>query len=273
MKADFHLHSCFSDGVERPRDLVRRAAAFGLDLIALTDHDVTDGVPEAREEGALLGVEVLAGVEISAVIEGIDVHLLGIGIDLENRQLQDAFSTLRASRITRGASIVERLRSRGAPITIERVREIAGEGSIGRPHVAHALVESGWARSVDDAFDRWLKRGQHGYVAIEHIEAGEAIRIVHAAGGVVSLAHPPLYRSWRALPAKLASLGLDAIESIHPNIDAEEKAELDRICAELGLLVTGGSDDHGFDSKLHMGRFYLTGEQLDRLLQRIGAGS
>ena len=273
MRGDFHLHSSYSDGVNPPRDVVRRAAESGLSLIALTDHDVTEGIAEAIEEGERAGVRVIAGVEISAVLDGIDVHLLGLGIDLGSDALQQAFSALQTSRISRGAAIVERLRARGAPITVERVTAIAGEGSIGRPHVAHALVECGFARDVDDAFDRWLKRGQPGFVAIDHIDAADAIRLVHAAGGIVSLAHPPLYRSWREMPGRLAAVGLDAIEVIHPNLDDDSRAFLEWTCGQLSLLATGGSDDHGFERKMNMGGFYLEGPALDRLLQRIESRS
>lgn len=268
-RGDFHLHSNYSDGLHSPARVVQRAAAAGLQVIALTDHDVTDGLPEAREEAARGGLRVVAGVEISGRFQGTDIHLLGLGFDPSNPDLASALLALRTSRTARGAAIVEKLRTAGAPLELQRVLDIAGHGSIGRPHVAHALVESGFAGSVDEAFSRWLSRGRPGFIPSDHIEASVAFELVHGAGGITALAHPSLYHQGLDLVRPLAAIGLDAVEAFHPDISPAARGRLLLLAEELDLLVTGGSDDHGFKGKECLGTSFLEGAPLDRLLQRL----
>lgn len=269
LRGDFHLHSNFSDGLHPPAVVIRKAARAGISILALTDHDITDGCSEAIHEGAASGVTVLCGVELSVTHEGREFHMLGLGLDPEEPTLQTMLEGVREARSNRGAAIVERIAAAGAPITLDRVLEIAGEGSIGRPHVAHALVEGGWATSVEDAFDRWLSRGRPGYVRIDYLSAGEGIELVRAAGGITSLAHPTLYRDGGSLAVSLAAMGLDAIETVHPDVSPSDERRFRELADEHGLIVTGGSDDHGFEGKNHLGKSFLSGEDLDRLLQRI----
>lgn len=271
MRGDFHLHSHYSDGRLPPATVIDRAAAAGLGVVALTDHDNTLGIAEAIEAGERAGVRVIPGVEISAISRGVDVHLLGLGVDPGNAALSAMFDRLLASRRTRGDDIVAALVERHVPISIDRVREIAGEGAIGRPHVAHALIEAGFATDVDDAFSRWLSPGRPGYVSIRHVDAPLAIQAVHDAGGIVSLAHPTLYHHYDGVIRLLAPAGLDAVEAIHPDVNPDQRRKLERLAADLGLGITGGSDDHGFEGKLRLGEVYLSGGLLDRLLQLIAS--
>lgn len=269
LRGDFHLHSNFSDGLYPPSVVVQRAVRADISILALTDHDITDGFSEAMIEGAGAGISVLCGVELSVTHEGREFHLLGLGLDPAEPQLQATLEGMRVARRNRGAAIVERLVSAGAPVHIERVREIAGDGSIGRPHVAHALVEAGWASSVDDAFSKWLSRGRPGHVSIDYLTAARGLDLIRGAGGISSLAHPSLYREAELVAKSLIEIGLDALEVVHPDVPAGDERRFRRLIRDTGLLITGGSDDHGFEGKDNLGRSYLSGDDLDRLLQRI----
>lgn len=248
---DLHTHSTWSDGSLSPLALVREARAAGLSAIALTDHDVLDGLPAARDEGAREGVEVVSGVEISARMEAGEVHLLGYEIDPSpGTPLQTALARLRAAREARTPRILERLSAMGMPLDLEEVKAIAGEGSTGRPHVAQAMVRRRYVASVEEAFARFLREGAPAYVLREMLTPAEAVALIREAGGLAALAHPGLLRlpgvgRLEAFTKSLAGEGLEAMECFTSAHDVGTATACVGIARRAGLIPTGGSDYHG----------------------------
>ena len=240
---DLHMHSTASDGAVAPAEVVAAAQRAGLSAIALTDHDTVDGVAAAQAAGASLGVRVIAGVELSAVDEGDEIHVLGLHLS-HPEHMASALEELKESRRDRAGLIVERLNSFGIPVTLEAVYAAAGGGAVGRPHIAKALVAGGWARDFRDAFDRWLGNGKPACIEKRTVTFEEAARLIHEAGGLAVYAHPGGAAS-RAELEELASLGLDAVEVRHPSHTMDEIARLSALTNELGLVPSGGSDWHG----------------------------
>ena len=243
---DLHMHSTASDGSVAPATLVESAAAAGLAAIALTDHDTIDGVAEARAAGALHGVEVIAGVELSAFEDERETHLLGLHLSNIER-IADALATFRRSRRVRAERIVAVLNGLGVPITLDAVLAEAAGGAIGRPHIARALIAGGWARDSRDAFDRYLGYKRPAFVPKLTLALAEAIALVHAAGGIAVLAHPGAAGTRQWLET-LAALGLDGVEVRHPGHSADDIARLGALCDFLDLVPSGGSDWHGATS-------------------------
>lgn len=226
-----------------PEDVVAAAAAAHLVAIALTDHDTVAGLPAARAAGARLGVRVSAGVELSAVADGDEVHLLGLHLsrlDVAEHHL----ARFRDARRVRAAQIVERLNQLDIPITVDAVLTMAGDGAIGRPHVARVLVAGHWASSIRDAFDRLLGNGRPAFVPKQHLGLDEAIHIVHEAGGLAVYAHPGSAAT-RARLTSLRAMGLDGVEVRHPSHSTEDRARIAALAEHLDLVPSGGSDWHG----------------------------
>jgi 3',5'-nucleoside bisphosphate phosphatase len=247
VRIDLHTHSTASDGLLAPDALVRLAREQGLDLIALTDHDTTAGVAEAQAEGQRVGVQVIGGIEINTDLPGGggEAHVLGYFVDGDDPSFQRTLSVLRDARERRGERMVERLREQGLDISWERVRELA-QGAVGRPHVAQALIERGYARDVSDAFDRWLSRGRPGYVARLKLTPEDAVRLIRSARGVPSLAHPvgaPELEE-RLLPS-LVAVGMLGLECHYGAYDEATVGHLLSLAARYQLIATGGSDYHG----------------------------
>src|SRR5579862_1020973 len=246
-RIDLHTHSTASDGLYAPAELVRLAHEAGLDLIALTDHDTTDGLPEAQAAGARLSVTVLPGIEINTTLVETpgEAHILGYFVDRADAGLQANLKLLRDAREQRGERMVEKLRAHGVNITWARVREL-GQGAVGRPHVARALVEAGYATSVADAFDRYLSPGGPGFVPRYRLAPLEAIRIIRAARGVPTLAHPAYISllEERVLPT-LVKAGLSGLECYYGQYDDATVTRLLTLADRFGLIATGGSDYHG----------------------------
>jgi predicted metal-dependent phosphoesterase TrpH len=240
---DLHMHSTASDGAVAPADVVLAAQHAGLSAIALTDHDTVDGVAAAQAAGASLGVRVIAGVELSAVDEGEEIHVLGLHL-AHPEHMAAALDELKESRRDRAKLIVERLNSLGIPVTLDAVYAAADGGAVGRPHIAKALVAGGWARDFRDAFDRWLGNGKPACIEKRTVTFEEAARLIHDAGGLAVYAHPGGAVS-RAELEELASLGLDAVEVRHPSHTMDEIVRLSALTNELGLVPSGGSDWHG----------------------------
>ena len=244
---DLHLHTTASDGRCTPAELVARAAAAGLTVMAATDHDTTAGVSDVRAYAEQLGILAISGIEITAVENGRDVHMLGYFFDPSNPALGAFLKAQRATRVARVRAIAERLASLGMPIDVEPLLADAArqEGkSIGRPKVARAMIEAGYVADVREAFDAWLGRGCLAYVERAGASPDEVIAIVHRAGGLVSLAHP----GRTDIDARIAGLcerGLDAIEVHHSDHDALAVRRYERMARDLDVLVTGGSDFHG----------------------------
>jgi len=240
---DLHAHSTASDGSKSPTALVTAAKAAGLSAIALTDHDTMAGVSEAVSAGASLGIRVVPGVELSAIDEDREVHLLGLHVHRPNA-LQDALQKFRERRHARALQIVSKLNGLAIPISFDDVLARAGDAAIGRPHIARALIEGGWARDSRDAFDRYLGSGRPAFVAKYRLSVADAIALVHAGGGLAVLAHPgPDGR--REIVERFVALGLDGLEVRHPGHTAEDTNRLGALTAFLSLVPSGGSDWHG----------------------------
>ncbi|GIW12662.1 MAG: PHP-like protein [Tepidiforma sp.] len=243
---DFHLHSTASDGVHSPSWVVERAAANGVRVLALTDHDTTDGLAEAAGMAARLGLRLIPGVEISTEVGKADVHLLGYGFDPAGRRLQEFFRWQREGRLARVEKIVAILRDHGMPLETSRIFEIAGEATVGRPHVARALLEKGYVSSVQEAFDRWLGNGKPADVNREKLDPKDAIEIIHDHGGVVFVAHP-IYigDNYVDVVRHLKDLGANGIETYYKHYPPETVAFHAGLAAELDMAKSGGSDYHG----------------------------
>ena len=242
---DFHLHSTASDGVHTPTWVMETAAANGVRVLALTDHDSTEGWAEAKAAAGRLGVRLIPGLELSTDMGPVDVHLLAFGFDIEDRDLQEFLASQRDGRIGRTLRIVEILREQGMPIDAARVFEIAGEATVGRPHVARALVEAGHVASVQEAFDLWLGNGKAADVDRPKLSPEQAIAKVHAAGGRVFCAHAVYMGDYVPLVEQLAQWGLDGLETYYKHYDAETVEAMRRLGQRLGLALSGGSDYHG----------------------------
>jgi 3',5'-nucleoside bisphosphate phosphatase len=240
---DLHMHSTASDGSVAPAAVVAAAHRAGLSAIALTDHDTVDGIIEAQAAGEALGVRVVAGVELSAVDDGSEIHVLGLHLT-HPEHIAAALIELKEARRDRAKTTVEKLNSLGIPVTLEAVFAAAGDGAVGRPHIAKALVAGGWARDFRDAFDKWLGNGRPACIEKRTVTFEEAARLIHDAGGLAVYAHPGGGAS-RADLAALAALGLDSVEVRHPSHTVDEVVRLAALTDELGLVPSGGSDWHG----------------------------
>lgn len=272
MRIDLHAHSTASDGTDTPAELVRNAAAAGLDVVALTDHDTTRGHAEAV--AALPeGLTLVAGAELSCRLDGVSMHLLAYLFDPEEPELLAERELIRDDRVPRARSMVAKLQGLGVPVTWEQVARIAGDGSVGRPHVASALVELGVVGSVSEAFGGdWLADGGRVYVPKHETNPFDAIRLVKAAGGVTVLAHPAAAKRGRTVPeaaiAELATAGLDGMEVDHMEHEPATRARLRGLAAELGLLGTGSSDYHGSRKTCVLGEYTTDPEVYGEITRR-----
>ena len=267
---DLHMHSTASDGSRTPADVVRAALAMNLAAIALTDHDSVAGVEEARAEAAGTGLRIVNGVELSAVEGQSETHILGLHLQ-DLGVLAHGLGELREMRVRRARTIVERLVAQGVTISFEDVLAQAGDGALGRPHVARALVGEGWAADVRDAFDRYLGAGKPAYVAKEQLQMRDAIAMIHSAGGLAILAHPG-QGATRERIVNLVALGLDGVEVMHPSHSPSETNRLRALSEQLGLVASGGSDWHGAaEGPRTLGMMDVPAEWLARQDARIEA--
>ncbi len=246
--ADFHLHSTASDGTVPPSEVVSLAARNGARTIALTDHDTVDGLREAGEAARRLNVRLVPGIELSTDLGPHDVHIIALGVDPANPELLEFLAQQREHRVRRAYRIVEALAAHGLELDPKRLFEIAGEASVGRPHVARALMERGYVSSVQEAFDRWLGTGKPGDIPRPKLTPAEAIRRIHAWGGIAIAAHPLFVgEEYRAVLAALVEAGVDGIEVYYRDYPAEVVRELEAFASAHGLAKSGGSDFHGLD--------------------------
>jgi predicted metal-dependent phosphoesterase TrpH len=251
MRIDLHTHSSVSDGTDTPEELVRKAAAAGLDVVALTDHDTFDGLNAAVAEGQRIGVQVLRGMELSCSRGGDSVHLLAYGADPLNADLVAELALVRGGRKGRLTGVLMKLAELGVPVSEAEVMAQVGDSpSVGRPHIADAMIKAGHVRDREEAFDRFLAEGGPAHVHRYAIELERGIDLVHGAGGVAVIGHPWGRGREHVLPPALLSAlaaehGLDGVEVDHQDHDASTRAQLRTLAAELGLLVTGSSDYHG----------------------------
>jgi len=252
MRADLHVHSSASDGTDPPAGVMRRAAQAGLDVVALTDHDTVAGHAEARQALAdsLAGsLTLLPGMELSCRLGDRSVHLLAYLFDAGHPELAAELSRIRDDRVLRAQAMVGRLAELGVDISWDQVAAIAGPAVVGRPHIARAMAASGAIATPREAFTRdWIADGGRAYVDRYALDPVHAIGLVRAAGGVSALAHPRAGRDWIVSDeeiGRLAAAGLAGVEVFHPDHPDAERARLLALAHDLGLVATGGSDDHG----------------------------
>ncbi len=272
MRIDLHTHSTASDGTDTPAELMCKAAAAGLDVVALTDHDTVSGHAEAL--AALpAGLTLVTGAELSCRLDGVSLHMLAYLFDPTEPELARERELVRDDRVPRAQAMVGKLRDLGIPITWEQVAEITGDGAVGRPHVATALVELGVVETVSDAFtDDWIGTGGRADVRKHELDPFDAIRLIKGAGGVAVFAHPLAVKRGLCVPesaiAELAAVGLDGIEVDHMDHDAPTRTRLRGIAKELGLLTTGSSDYHGSRKACSLGEFTTDPEIYGEITRR-----
>lgn len=271
MRVDLHLHSKFSDGLNSPAELVDMAVAKNLAAISLTDHDCVDGVNEAVEAGREQSVEVLSGVELSCEFKGRDLHILGYGVDPDHVEFQDMLRRFRETRHRRGLRIIEKLNALGVAIDAEEVLRKSGKGSLGRPHIAAVLVERGVVPNPAQAFEKYIAEGGPAYVPKYKMTPTEAIHYIRMARGLAFMAHPGIFLENMDELAALMEEGFDGIEIYHPKHDAGTVRRLQAIAEKNGLLVSGGSDYHGFPARdLPIGALDIPYELVRGIKERLG---
>jgi len=251
---DLHLHTTASDGVKTPSELVSYAKSKGLQAISITDHDTIEGLEEGLAEGERIGFEVIPGIEISAEHSPGSMHLLGYLIDIHHPSLNEKLKYLQRAREERNPKMVERLNQLGIHITYEEVVRASGGGQVGRPHFAQVLIEKGYVRNFQEAFDRYLKKGASAYVDKLRFTPAEAIYLINEAKGVAVLGHPNTLglnepKELERLIEILIKEGLKGIEVYYPEHSSLEIAQYKAVAEKYGLIQTGGTDYHGIDKE------------------------
>jgi 3',5'-nucleoside bisphosphate phosphatase len=277
LRIDLHAHSTASDGTTPPAQLVREAVAAGLDVVALTDHDTTAGTAEAAD-ALPPGLTLVPGAEVSCASGGVSLHLLGYLFDPDHPELAAELAAMRDSRTGRAERMARRMEEAGTGVTWERVQELAG-GTVGRPHLARALVEQGHVATVGDAFTAdWIGTGGRFYEPKRELDVVRGVELVVAAGGVAVFAHPLAVSRGRTVGddvvARMAEAGLAGLEVDHPDHDDDARRHLRGLAAELGLVVTGSSDYHGANKPVRLGANLTAPEAYEALVaQATGAST
>jgi 3',5'-nucleoside bisphosphate phosphatase len=276
VRIDLHTHSRASDGTDPPAEVMRRAAGAGLDVVALTDHDTMAGLAEARL-ALPPGLALLPGMELSCRLDGRSVHMLAYAADPGHAGLAAERAAIAEARVGRARRMVERLRELGVGVTWPQVEALAGGGVVGRPHIALAMVAAGAIARPEDAFTpEWIGAGGRAYVSRYAPDPVAAIGLIRAAGGAAVLAHPGAGSRGERLSdqtiAGLAAAGMAGLEVAHPDHDQAERERLGALAASLGLVPTGGSDDHGSLTGYRIGCETMAPEDYERLLSRTSGG-
>jgi len=254
---DLHTHSSCSDGTQTPAENVALAVERGLEGIGVTDHDTTEGLNEATDAAAAAGLEIVPGIEFSAEYDGASLHVLAYWIDPAHAGLREELRRLTDTRFRRGELIVEKLQQLGYELDFERVRAIAGDDLIARPHIAQAMVEAGIVGSEKEAFDRFISDGGVAHVPKHALEPLDALALIADAGGVCVLAHPGMWKGSGSVPddliERMAASGMGGLEVDHPDHDETQRARYREVAAALDLVPTGSSDCHGARYGFRMG--------------------
>lgn len=268
--ADLHVHTTASDGTLSPSRTVSRAAALGFRAVGICDHDTLGGLEEALEAGEGAGIELVPGVEINTDHGGLEIHILGYYIDRRNEGFLSLLEELRSAREGRADRMIDRLTKVAINLDPARVRELAGDAAIGRPHLARVMVERGYVTTVREAFDRYLSPGRPGYVERFKLGPIDAVKEILKAGGVPVLAHPGLIGRDDLIP-QLVAAGLRGIEAYHPDHDSGQSNRYRALGEQMGLIVTGGSDCHGPQGNLHgsMGQVRMPYEVVESMKREI----
>lgn len=266
---DLHIHSTASDGKFSPETIVGKAAELGLKVIALTDHDSVDGIIPAIEAAkAFPRLTFIPGVEVSTDLADGEAHILGYFIDYTSRELGSALERFRNSRQGRARGMVDKLADLGIDIDWQRVQEIAGDGSIGRPHIARAMLEKGYTATFEEAFDKYIGHGGPAYVEREKMTPEEAVELILRSNGLPVLAHPFTVKEPEAMVKKLKAAGLVGIEAYYKGNTAAETGATLALAKRYGLIATGGTDYHGIgDSReVMLGGVEVPLEAAERLI-------
>ncbi len=268
-RIDLHLHTTASDGAMSPIELVQEARSRGLECIAVTDHDSTNGVDEAIAEGEKLGVHVIPGIEMSTDIPRAEVHVLGYFLNYKDERFQGVLAQLRDGRKGRAEKMVAKLAEMGLPLPWDRVLEVAGAGSVGRPHVAQVMLECGYVASLAEAFTDYIGRNAPAYVERYKLTPEEAVAIIRGVGGLAVLAHPGEVVTLGEVLPNLISAGLAGLECYYFGYSPETVEGLVELADEHGLVPTGGTDFHGRDTSgqgpKHPGDVWVPWESVRRL--------
>lgn len=267
--ADLHLHTYFSDGTYSPEELAAQAERQTLQVVALTDHDTVEGCAPTARACAAAGIEFIAGTELTAEQDGHEIHILGYGIDLQNAKFLREIGKFQAVRQNRIREMVQRLNQLNVPLQAEAVFALANCRAPGRPHVARALVQAGLVGSLDEAFERFLKKNRPAWVPKFKMSAANATELIHQSGGVAVMAHPGLNRSDEVIPV-MVEAGLDGIECFHTKHSATTAGHYLQMAEHFHLLVTGGSDCHGLSKgRPLIGSVRLPYEHVEKLKARV----
>lgn len=269
LKADLHSHTYYSDGVLSPAALVKKAKDNGIDILSITDHDSVNGVVEAIDFGKKVGVEVIPGVEISTDVEDKEIHLLGYFIDIYNGNLKNYLDFFKSERLFRAKRIIEKLNYLGIKISIDDVIKKAQNSSIGRPHIANALIELGYVKSFYEAFDKYLRDNGPAYEKKNHLSAVSAIKLIGDAGGLTILAHPGNLND--SILTSLIKSGIDGIEIVHPSHSENQMRFYKGVVNSYFLLQTGGSDYHGGikNDEDNLGKYFISPKLVDTMRKLI----
>ncbi len=274
--ADLHVHSFFSDGALHPSRIVQKAAEAGLKIISITDHDCVDGIEPALKEGEKTGIEVIPGVELTAMSDEREIHILGYFIDPHHPELAAMIRLCRQHRLIRYQKILGHLKSAGVSIRTEQLEQLSLLPNIGRLHIAEALVSSGVTANIQTAFRYFLGKGAIAYEKKCPVTPEVVIGLIRRSGGLSVLAHPSLHLKEKELISMIRS-GLDGIETVHPKLDASTQSYYQRIALQYGLIQTGGSDSHGRKGFAEIGDYRISGHHIsvmkDRLVGRFAACS
>lgn len=264
-KADLHIHSCFSDGVFSPKEIVKQAKDAGLEIISITDHDSVGGLAEAEEEAEKEKIGFIPALEFSCAHREQDVHIIGYFIDYKNPLLEEHLRKFQAVRMKRLEEMVEKLESIGISINLSEVINKNRSSSVGRPHIAKILVEKGYASDIKDAFHRYLRAGAAAYVRKTKVSPINIIQLIYQVGGVSVWAHPPESR-FNSMLRLLVDNGLNGIEVYFPQCSPKVKKKLIAATEKNQLMVTGGSDWHGLEPEVKLGDFFVDTEKIAPLI-------
>ena len=248
-QVDLHIHSTASDGKLSPSEIVRKAAANGMKVIAICDHDTVDGISEALAAASSVpGIRVIPGIEISTDVPQGEIHILGYFINYNDKDFLAALSGMQNSRVNRARKMVTKLEGLGVKIDWSRVLEIAGESTIGRPHIAQALIEKGYIKDFREAFEKYIGHGGPAYVERDKMTPAQAVSLIVGSGGLPVFAHPVTFIGYESMTLELLPFGLAGMEVFYKNSPPEEVARTRGIAQKLGLIPTGGSDFHGIEA-------------------------
>lgn len=264
------MHTNFSDGEFSPNELIQMCAKKRLSIISITDHDSVSAFPDAIEYGKGLGVEVIPGVELSAMVDDKDVHILGYFLDYTNKRLLEYLEFFRIERVKRAERIVAKLNSMNIPLTLESVLKRAGKGSVGRPHIASALIDEGYISSFHEAFERYIGNNGPAYEKKFYFSPEEAIQLISSSGGLSFLAHPGRFTSDDVLQ-QMIKKGLDGIEVIHPSHTPTLASHYRGVVSEYFMLESGGSDFHGGkkNDDVTLGEYYIDETKVEMMKNRL----